>query len=203
MGRWLKVAVVAAVVSSGAGCRAHEGSYVWADRFEEPPSGAQQDYVLSPGDVIAIKVLNHEELTTRTRIRTDGRISLPYLNDVAVTGQAMTDVREMLQKRLKAFVVNPMVTVSLEEQRPFVVSVMGEVARPGVYTVDPGAGVLQAIASAGGLTHYAHEDRIFVLRRLAPDASPTRVRFDYSALSRAEGRSAGFRLKLQDIVVVE
>jgi len=83
------------------------------------------------------------------------------------------------------------------------VSVLGEVARPGAYAPEPGAGVLQVLAMAGGLNAFAHEDRVFVLRKIDPEAVPTRIRFDYPTLARAEGRASAFTLRTGDVVVVE
>jgi ribonucleotide monophosphatase NagD (HAD superfamily) len=64
-------------------------------------------------------------------------------------------------------------------------------------------GVLQALASAGGLNPYAHDDGIYVLRKSKNSDMPERIRFDYELLSRAEGKAAGFRLRGSDVIVVE
>ena len=72
--------------------------------------------------------------------------------------------------------------------------------RAGLYPVDAGAGVLHVLAQAGGLTEYAHKDRIFVLRS---GVQPARVRFTLQALEHGEGLSARFQLRDGDVVVVE
>jgi len=98
-----------------------------------------------------------------------------------------------LQAKLKEFVVNPIVTVSLEEPVALEVSVVGEVTRPGVYRMDQDPTVLKALASAGGLTPLAGRDRIFVLRhgeRSGDALAPVRIRFTYEALAHAEGPAA-------------
>jgi polysaccharide export outer membrane protein len=66
--------------------------------------------------------------------------------------------------------------------------------------LEAGTGLLQALAAAGGLTELAHRDRIFVLRQ---GNSTTRIRFTFEAVSHAEGRSAAFRLRDGDVIVVE
>ena len=93
-----------------------------------------------------------------------------------------------------------MVTVSLEEARPFSVAVMGELVKPGLYAVPPDAGVLQALAAAGGFNQYASKNRIYVVRD-SPDRA--RIRFTYEQLTQAEGKAATFRLRPGDSVVVE
>src|SRR5207248_7007165 len=74
------------------------------------------------------------------------------------------------------------------------------VARQGGFQVEPGTGVLQLLANAGGLTELAHKDRIFVLRR---DPNPVRIRFSFDLLSRLDNRASSFRIQTGDVVVVE
>ncbi len=186
-----------------AGCH-HLGQYVWVDAYRDP-GGAARSYRISRGDLIFIRVWNQDSLSGRARVRSDGMVSLPLLNDVEAAGIEPPVLAHLLQARLKEFVVNPNVTVSLEEAAPFEVSVLGEVTRPGVYRLDAHASVLQALASAGGLSLTAGHDRIFVLRREGTDDShpPLRIRFTYEALAHAQGAAARFRLHPADVIVVE
>jgi polysaccharide biosynthesis/export protein len=186
-------------------CAAQLGKFVWAEDYAESPAA---EYVIAPGDVIMVRVFTQDNMSGRVRVRSDGKVSLPFLNDVEAAGQTPSALARDLQARLKSFINAPVVTVSLEETRPLSVSVLGEVAKPGAYPFETGAGVLQALASAGGMTEYAHKDRIFVLRQetvngSGADPPPARIRFTYEALSRAEGKAGTFRLKVGDVVVVE
>jgi polysaccharide export outer membrane protein len=142
----------------------------------------------------------------RARVREDGRISMPFLQDVDVAGQTPNELANRLQVKLKSLVVSPVVTVTLVERRPTRVSVVGEVAHPGQFDLDRGAGVLQALAAAGGLTAYAHRDRIFVLRYgywADGNPEPARIRFEWSNLIRGRRPSSTFRLEPGDVVTVE
>jgi polysaccharide export outer membrane protein len=184
------------------GC-AHTGSFVWVDAYRALPS-ADAQYELGPGDVLAVRVLGHDELSaTAIPVRSDGRISLPLNADVAVAGLSVDALTAVISKRLEPLVKNPAVTVSLAQPRPLTVSVVGEVAHPGVYPVQPRSGVLNALALAGGFSPYAHDDRVFVIRQGADDAQPVRIRFKYESLAHAEGAAATFVLQRGDIVVVE
>ena len=194
MRRGLNLAVFLAV----AGCR-HTGAFVWVDQYAATP--ATPSYVVGPGDIVSVRVLGHDEMSARAKVRSDGRIAIPYLNDVEIANQAPDDVAEKLRKKLIEFVNRPIVTVTVDEPRPFTVPVTGEVTRPGVYPLETPAGVLQALASAGGLTQFAHDDQIYVLRR-GPDG-PVRIRFKYESLAHAEGQSGSFVLQRDDIVVAE
>ncbi len=190
-----------AVVGLSSAC-SHAGSYVWAKDL--PPSAlADPGYVIGPGDLLQVRVWNDETLGGRAKVRSDGRISLPFLNDVSAAGMSPDALARALEVRLAGYVNAPRVTVALEEEKLVAVSVLGEVAKPGVYDLAAGAGVLQALASAGGMTPWASNDRIFVLRRNGGEARPTRIRFTEEALAHAEDRSSSFRLRRGDVVVVE
>jgi polysaccharide export outer membrane protein len=181
-----------------AGCL-HSGPYVWADEFPDVPRPA--DYQIASGDLLSVRVLGHEEMSTRVRVRSDGRISVPFLQDESAAGLTPGALTDKLREDLTQFLNHPVVTVTVEEFKPLTVPVTGEVVRPGVYPLDPPAGVLQALASAGGLSQFAHDDRIYVLRRLAEGM--VRIRFKYEALAHLEGRGGTFSLQRDDLVVVE
>jgi polysaccharide export outer membrane protein len=138
------------------------------------------------------------------------------VGDVAAAGKTPAALSRELATRFKEYVVSPMVTTTVEETLPTSVSVLGEVTHAGIYTLDASAGVLQALAAAGGFTEYASRDSIYVVRRgpvgldgagsPSPDtaaAPPPRVRFTFSSLVQGEGRAASFRLHAGDVVVVE
>lgn len=195
---WLCAVAIALVGCSSV------GEYVWVDSIRDP-GPAETEYVIASGDILNIRVFGQEGVSGRARVRTDGMISLPFVNDVEAAGQTPPALARRLQQRLKEFINNPVVTVSLEEPGPMQVSVLGEVTRAGVYPLQPGANVLQALAAAGGLAPYASKDRIFVLRKGPPGTKPPllRIRFTYEKLAHAEGRAGGFRVRDGDVVVVE
>ncbi len=190
-----------AVLGLSSACRG-PGAYVWA---KDLPAAALSDpgYVIGPGDLLLVRVWNDETLGGRAKVRSDGRISLPFLNDVSAAGMSPDDLAHALEVKLTGYVNAPRVTVALEEEKLVSVSVLGEVTKPGVYDLTAGSGVLQALASAGGMTPWASSDRIFVLRRAGGEARPTRIRFTEEALAHAEDRSSAFRLRRGDVVVVE
>jgi polysaccharide export outer membrane protein len=174
--------------------------YVAINDYADPGPPPQPEYVIQPGDVLQIRVFNQPEMSAKVRVRDDGKVSVPFLNDVVASGSTPNSLAKQLQVRLKEFINAPVVTISLEEARPFSISVIGEVNKPGVYPVPQGAGVLQALAAAGGLSPYASRDRIFVVRDVPKRA---RIRFEFNQLTQAEGKAATFRLRLGDVVVVE
>lgn len=179
---------------------ATSGGFTWVNEYQEPPAPTQAGYVIQPGDVLQIRVFNQPDMSARAKVREDGKVSIPFLNDVVAGGFTPNALAQQLQIRLKEFINAPVVTVSLEEARPFSVAVMGEVSKPGVYAVPPGAGVLQALAAAGGFGLYAARDKIFVVR---DSPARARIRFSYDELGQTAGKAATFRLRPGDSVVVE
>jgi len=174
------------------------GKFVWADDYPAPAESG--GYLIQPGDTLSVRVLNQDSISGRMKVRADGKISLPFLNDVDAAGYAPNALALQLQTRLKDFINVPLVTIAVEDRAPVQISVLGEVAHAGIFQLDSSAGILQAIAAASGLTDFAHRDRIYLLRG-SPET--TRIRFTWRALTRAEGRAASFRLQPGDIIVVE
>lgn len=200
--RRTRAALALLLAATALGCRTTGGASVPVEQYAGP--SPETEYRIGPGDVLAIRVWNQESMSNpHTRVRDDGKISVPFLQDVDVSGTTPTDLSQRLQAKLKTYVVNPVVTVTVEEVRPLRVSVLGEVARPGQYELEHGAGVLAALAAGGGLTDYAHRDAIFVVRTPPDVKAPVRIRFRWEALAGAESRAASFRLRPGDVVVVE
>ncbi|MCM2333910.1 MAG: polysaccharide export protein [Anaeromyxobacteraceae bacterium] len=201
---WRRPSGLAALLALAA-C-ATPGEFV---RVEALPGGvatADDEYRIGPGDVLSVRVWNQEAMSLpRAKVRDDGKISVPFLQDVEAASRTPAELATVLKARLQAYVVSPVITVTLEELRPLRVPVMGEVVRPGVYELDRKAGVLVALASAGGFSEFAHRDRIHVLRYQVPLGAPAplRIRFDYEALARGERAPAAFRLRDGDVVVVD
>ncbi|MCY1030003.1 polysaccharide biosynthesis/export family protein [Corallococcus sp. BB11-1] len=180
------------------------GKYTWVNDYQEKPTESDAAYQIVPGDVLNVRVWGQDSMTTRARVREDGRISLTFLDDVEAAGHSPALLAQQIQTRLKDFINHPVVTVALEEARPMSVTMLGEVANVGAHVLAPGSTLLQALGAAGSFTDYAHRDRIFVLRREDPKVEePTRIRVKYDDLIRGEGRAAAFRLRPGDVVVVE
>jgi len=195
------VGLAVAVLFANGGC-AGPGSYVWVSDL--PPDltsrPSEQGYLIRDGDVVSVRVFNQDALSTRAKVRSDGRIAMPVLGDVEVRGRKPSALKGELEARLKDYVNAPSVTVSVEEFQPITVSVLGEVTKAGSFALDPRASLAQVLANAGGLTDYASKDRIFVVRTLP---KPLRVRFTYDDVTRGIAPSSGFVLHDGDLVVVE
>jgi polysaccharide export outer membrane protein len=133
-------------------------------------------------------------------VRSDGRISIPLINEIQAAGKTPSKLQAEIEAALKSVVLNPKVTVVVQTSKPPTISIMGEVSRPGPMPLEREMGVAEALAAAGGLSTFAHKDRIFV-RRSEPE--PVRIHFTYDALTRKVGKATKFRLQPGDIIIVE
>jgi len=199
----LRPAVVAALLLSLGGCAGNVGPFVWIDDPRVVQKNASdQTYVIGTSDVLLVQVFNHVEMSGRTKVRTDGNVSIGLLGDVPAVGKTPALLAREIEKQLDAqsLAVSARVTIVLDEAAPVHISILGEVSRPGMYNLESGAGLSEALASSGGFTDYAHRDRLFVLRR-SPELM--RIRFTFEDLSRGKGEAARFRLRSGDTIVVE
>ncbi|WP_051219394.1 polysaccharide biosynthesis/export family protein [Oceanobacter kriegii] len=123
---------------------------------------APAQYRLGAGDLIQISVYDEPDLSQEVRIGLSGTISFPLLGDVSVSGLSPKELEEELVTRLKGpYLLDPSVTVSIVEYRPFYMT--GEVEKPGSYAFHPGLTVDKAISIAGGFTERASKSKIFVM----------------------------------------
>jgi len=124
------------------------------------------DYQLGAGDVVKVFVYGNEDLTTEDRITESGNISFPFLGEITIGGLTKGETESRITGLLNSggIINNPQVNVRILKFREPMVSVLGQVNRPGRYPVEPFKTLLDALADAGGLSPLA-EDQVVVLRR--------------------------------------
>jgi polysaccharide export outer membrane protein len=178
--------------------------FAWGQNSRQPASppappvpSTNASYVIGPDDVLAINVWKEPELTGSIPVRADGMISLPLLNDVQAAGLTPMQLSASLTDKLKKYVADPRVNVTVTAMNSQRIYVTGEVTRPGTMTLLPGMTVLQALASAG-FTPFANTKAIYILR--SENSKQTRIPVNYKKLIR--GQEAGPELKPGDTIVV-
>jgi polysaccharide export outer membrane protein len=199
--------ILALLALFGAGACRHTQDFMWVRDVPNTMFASDVAYTISAGDLIGVRVLGSDANSAdRVRVREDGKISIPFLNDVEAAGSAPDDLARRLETKLKAYLVSPVVTIVIHERRPLRVAVVGKVARPGVYELDRGSGVVHALAAAGGLTPFADENSIYVIRSgywADGNPAPARIRFRYDELLAGKVPASLFRLVVSDVVVAE
>ncbi len=120
---------------------------------EAPKTDANAGYVLGPDDVIEVSVLGQPEFTTRSRIRADGSIVLPYVGSTTVSGDTPVSLAKRIGGVLKAggYYSNPIVSIEIAGFASRYVIVLGALAQPGLQPVDRPYRVSEIVARAGGI----------------------------------------------------
>lgn len=138
------------------------------------------NYRLGPGDLVTVRVLGEEELSReKIRLSDTGTLSLPGAGEIAALGKTTGEVERLTIERLKGrILVNPQVSVFIEEYRPFFIN--GMVEKPGGYPFQPGLTVRKAAALAGGFKERASMRKIFLIRE--GDKNQQTVNVDLNAV---------------------
>ena len=136
---------------------------------------ALSSYRLNSGDVISIRVFGEDDFTReKIRLTDAGTVSFPILGEVPVLGRTVSEIETLITGRLKGrYLVNPRVSVWIDEYRSFFVN--GMVEKPGAYPFQPGLTVRKAVSIAGGFKERASESKIFVVRDKDPAHHPVKV----------------------------
>jgi protein involved in polysaccharide export with SLBB domain len=141
----------------------------------EERSDLLSSYRLNSGDVISIRVFGEDDFTRdKVRLTDAGTVSFPILGEIPVLGRTVGELEIFITDRLKGrFLVNPRVSVWIDEYRSFFVG--GMVEKPGAYPFQPGLNVRKAVSIAGGFKERASVDKIFVVRDNDAAHRPTKV----------------------------
>lgn len=158
------------------------------------------DYRLNPGDKIDVSVWKETEMQKSLVIAPDGKIGFPLAGEVIAAGHTIAEVRNELVNRLKKYIPEPVVTVSLTANDGNRIFVIGQVNKPGMFGMNPQLNVLQALSLAGGGTPFAHLDNIIILRQTPGGQRVANFRF--SQVSRGEHLEQNVTLESGDVVVV-
>ena len=153
----------------------------WAQSDTDTPAKSEMfsKYKLSTGDVISITVLGEDDLKKeKTRLTDAGTISYPVLGEIEVRGKTVGDLEKMITEGLRGrYLVNPRVSVTIDEYRPFFIN--GQIEKGGSYPYQPGLTVRKAATIAGGFKERASMSKIFVVRE--GDSSNTPMKVDLNA----------------------
>jgi polysaccharide biosynthesis/export protein len=156
-------------------------------------------YIIGPDDVLQVTVWKEQTLSGTFPVRPDGMISMVLLGDVKASGLTPSQLAANLTTQYKKFVQDPLVTVLVQQVNSQRIFMVGEVGHVGPIPLTPGMTPLQAIASAGGLTPYAHKKSIYILR--GPQGKQEKIPFDYKAALRGDNPKI-VTLQPNDTVVV-
>ncbi|MCZ2152679.1 MAG: polysaccharide biosynthesis/export family protein [Bryobacterales bacterium] len=153
-------------------------------------------YKIGPEDVIQIRVWREPELSVQQSVRPDGKITLPLIGDVDTNEATPKELSETIAEKLKEFINNPSVMVTVEQVRSKKYTITGEVGRPGSYPLLTTTTVLDALTNSGGFRDFANKKKIIIIR------GTERIRFNYNEVIDGKNVEQNIELRNGDLIVV-
>lgn len=193
--------------AQGSGPGQTEGQFAQAAvaGAQPPASSAGQPhdgtFVIGDDDVLSINVWKEPDVSRSVPVRSDGRISLPLVGEVQAAGRTPLQLEQEITSRLKSYISEPEVTVMVQQINSQKFNILGQVAKPGSYSLTNGTTVLDAIATSGGFRDFAKQKDIYILRQNHSGAD-SRIAFNYKDVIKGKHPEQNIKLQSGDTVVV-
>ena len=169
---------------------------------DKPSNAVNNEYVIGAEDVLDITVWRNPDLSRQVQVRPDGRFSMPIIRDVVAVGTTPNRLAEEMTKRLKIYVQNPVVAVTVKDVNSSNIFLLGEVASPGKYPLKSKTTLLQGITMAGGFKESAARNQIVIFRFTEVAPGLKRFTASYDDIVLRDGVADNFELKPGDTLVV-
>jgi polysaccharide export outer membrane protein len=158
------------------------------------------EYEIGPEDLLDISVWKEKDLQKEVLVRPDGWITFPLVGNIEAKGKTALQLQEEITQWLKQYIPNPVVSVSVKKIAGYKVFVIGRVNKPGDYVVGRYIDVLQALSLAGGLTPFAEEGNIKIVRKQR--GKETILRFNYAEVKKGRRLEQNITLQSGDVIIV-
>tara|TARA_A100001011_G_C14286415_1_gene833951 strand:- start:1138 stop:2277 length:1140 start_codon:yes stop_codon:yes gene_type:complete len=140
-------------------------------------------YILGPGDEIDLLIYDLDKYSGRHMILNDGSISIPFVGNVKISGYSLVQAKERIRSSLESELLRPDLDLKVTKARPIKISVIGEVQKPGLYTMSTSESsevrndftrikisglptLVNAIQKAGGITNSSNLKEVSLKRRI-------------------------------------
>jgi polysaccharide biosynthesis/export protein len=156
------------IIGLVAGCSAKElrvQEFRLGADTPNPAKPPEEFYAIGAGDVLNISIWKEATLSGTVKVRPDGYVTLPLVNEVQVVGMTTSQLRKVLEEKYEEFTTDPFVTVRLEGIVSSEVFLVGQVNKPGALPLNGNETLLQILTRAGGLAIFADRSNIRVVRR--------------------------------------
>lgn len=128
-------------------------------------TAADRPSLIGPLDTIQVDIFNVPELSREMQVDASGRISMPLAGTIDARGKTAAELADAVEAALRGrYVRNPEATVNIRSSVSQVVTIDGQVVEPGLYPVTNQMTLMRAIASAKGLSEFARQDDVVILR---------------------------------------
>ncbi len=185
-----------------AGCSSHKVAIISSEGVED--TADVPEYVIGPSDSIQVFVWHNPDVSVTVPVRPDGRISIPLINNLVVSGKTPSQLSAEIEQHLSQYIKNPVVTVivtgyvgTFSNQ----IRVVGEAATPQALPYRSGMSVLDVMIEVGGLTEFAAGNRATVVRKQG-DGTESVIRIRLGDLLEGGDIGANFQMQPGDILII-
>jgi polysaccharide export outer membrane protein len=161
---------------------------------------ASEKYLLNAGDILDISVWKEEALNKTVAVLPDGSLSFPLAGSLQAKGKSINELERALKKKLEEYITDPVVTVVVASVNGNTVHILGKVQTPGSFVMNQQLTVMQALSLAGGLSTYAQENNIIVLRE--NNGKQTVMPVHYAKIKDGDDLSTNVVLESGDVIVI-
>jgi polysaccharide export outer membrane protein len=190
--------LIAVLVAGATGCVGDQVNY-------KVDMVAPSEFLLGPEDVLNVTIWKNQDLSREVVVRPDGMISMPLVGDIQATGLTANLLAKRIAERLTEYLASPVVFVQVKDVNSYFIYVLGEVTKPGKYSLKSYANVMQGISLAGGFTVYAKKNKIKVLRVSADGPNgkhQVEIPVQYDDILKGNAVPGNFFLRIGDVIVV-
>ncbi len=174
-------------------------------KLARPPDNAspkaapeEHPFILGAEDQITVLIYGSAEFSGTHLIRPDGKITMPFLGDMTAAGLSPVELGNSIRERLKKYIVDPDVSVSVNAVNSKRFFIQGEVNKAGAFPLLVPTKVLEALVNAGGFKDFANQKKIVVMRMTGE-----RLNFNYKEVIKGKKMEQNVYLKPGDIIIVK
>jgi polysaccharide export outer membrane protein len=172
--------------------------FLWSADQAKPEASADE-YRIGAKDLLEIKVIGEDKLSTTVRVSEEGKITFPYLGEIQVDGLTAAELEKKLSRLLEEkYIINPQVKVTIKEFRSKRVSILGAISKQGSYELLGRTTLLEVLAEAGGLARDAGKE-IIIIRQQA-DGSNISIKIPVEDLMQKGDAKLNVVLEPNDII---
>jgi protein involved in polysaccharide export with SLBB domain len=128
---------------------------------ETAPPSVGQGGILRPGDIVRLRIWREEDLSGEFQVNEKGTVVFPRLGEYQVNEENAEHLVTRLVEDYRRYLINPSIEVTVLKR----VNILGAVAKPGIYNIDPTITMADALALAGGVTPIGNGDQIRIIRQ--------------------------------------
>lgn len=166
-------------------------------------TGSAEEYIIGPLDELSIFVWRNEELSTKIRVRPDGRITTPLISDLPAAGKTSAMLAQDIKIQLSEFINDPIVQVIVSDfNGTQQVRVIGATEKPAAIPFSANMTLLDAMIAVGGLSEFASGNKATLIRVDRGTGRQQEYALRINDLLRRGSSEANIQLQPGDVIII-